>query len=224
MRKILTIIIIACTVCFSFSQEGGQKNARYTIRGNVGIPRPVSSKMFRTSFAAIYEANLSVNLRLFDNFYAGVGYQNTFFRNNKFLKQQYFNTSIPYTTSLSGQGIFVRLGYDKFLSDVAYVSYSVNSGIMLARYADVNPDTSVANMPYGSLKFTAPYIQPEVAVNFIAEKRLSFSIMLSYTTMLYNFDPKSPRFNQFEKINKASNNYFMSWINIGFGVNVLLGK
>jgi hypothetical protein len=67
-------------------------------------------------------------------------------------------------------------------------------------------------------------LQPEIAVNFLTDRRLSFSIILSYTTLFYFYDPKAPRFNQFEEINDLSNKAVMGWINIGFGFNILINK
>src|SRR4051812_37762720 len=137
MRKTFVLICIALSLS-GVSQKADQRNALVTIRGNVGIPKPITSKMFRTSFAGLYEANLSINLRLFDNFYAGIGYQNTHFQNNKFLKQQLYNTSVSYNTRLLGHGAFLRLGYDQFFSEKGYMSYSLNSGLMLCNYLNVN--------------------------------------------------------------------------------------
>lgn len=226
MRKILVLILV-CVSAFCFSQSK-KKNALYTIRGNIGISRPISSSAFRNCFAGVYEGNLSLNLRVVDKFYLGIGYQSNLFQNSKFLKEKFYinskQTSVSYNTSLVGNSGFIKLGYDKFFSDKGYISYSINTGLMFAHYADVNADTTSYNQPYGALKFSAPYVQPEISFNFIAETRLSFSIMLSYTTLFYDFDPKAPRFNHFTEINTKSNNYFMSWFNIGFGFNVLLGK
>ena len=223
MKKFL-VIFCACLTIFSFSQKEGQENALFTIRGNIGIPRVISSEMFRTSFAGLYETNLSFNIKLFKNFFVGVGYQNTQFQNNKFLKFQYFNASIPYNTRLLCNGTFIKLGYDNFFSEKGYTSFNLNSGLMLNNYFNVNADTSNANKPFVLKEFSAPYVQPEVSVNFIVEKHLSFSIMLSYTTLFYRFDPKAPRFAQFQDIKGTSNNYFMGWMNIGFGFHILLDK
>ncbi|MBA2612505.1 MAG: hypothetical protein H0U95_11070 [Bacteroidetes bacterium] len=223
MKRVLSALIL-CFSLFGFSQKEGQENALFTIRGNIGIPRVIGSQMFRTSFAGLYEGNLSLNVRLFGNFFVGAGYQNTQFQNNKFLKFQYFNASIPYNTRLLSSGAFIKLGYDKFFSDKGYATFSLNSGIMLNNYFNVNADTSLANRPYGPTGFSAPYIQPETSLNFIVEKRLAFSIMLSYTTMFYKYDPKSPRFAHFQEVKDSRNRYFMNWINIGFGFTVLLDK
>ena len=102
------------------------------------------------------------------------------------------------------------------------MSYCLNSGFMQCNYSNVNLDTNINNKPFGKLIFSAPYIQPEVSANFIVDNTISFSIMLSYTTLFSNFDPKAPRFNHFEEVKKTSNKYYMSWLNIGFGFNVLI--
>jgi hypothetical protein len=223
MKRLLSVLII-CSSLLTFSQKEGQENALFTIRGNIGIPRVVGSQMFRTCFAGLYEGNLSLNVRLFSNFFVGVGYQNTQFQNNKFLKFQYFNASIPYNTRLLCNGTFVKLGYDKFFSDKGYATFSLNSGLMLNNYFNVNADTALSNRPYGILDFSAPYFQPEVSINFIVEKHLAFSIMLSHTTMVSKFDPKAPRFAHFQEVKDAKNGSFMNWINIGFGFTILLDK
>lgn len=203
-----------------------KQNAPYTIRGNIGIPRTVSSQMFRTCFNGVYEGNLSFNARLFGGFFAGIGYQNTHFQNNKFLQFKYFNANVPYNTRIMAHTGFVKIGVDKFYSESGYMSYSLNSGFILANYMNVNADTSRLNRPYGPLSFSAPYVQPEISVNFIVDekKQLALSIMLAYTTVFANFDPKAPRFNHFEEVSKKNNRYVMSWFNIGFGFTVLINK
>jgi len=227
MKK-LTVILFLLTSFQGLSQRGEQKNALFTIRGNVGIPKIVSSKMFRTSFAGIYEANLSVNVRLFSNAYFGVGYQNTQFQNNKFLTQQTYNNGtivVSYNTRLLCHGLFLKLGYDKFFSEKkGYFSYSINAGYLLSGYNNVNSDTSYYNQPYPSKKIRALYIQPEVSANFIVDEKMSFSLMLGYTSLFNRFDARAPRFNQFQEIRTESNKYLMAWLNFGVGFNVLINK
>jgi hypothetical protein len=221
MRQISLVILLSLSL-LSFSQKGEQRNALFTIRGNIGIPKAVSSQMFRTCFAGLYEANLSANLRMFDNFYVGVGYQNSHFQNNKFLKQQLFNNLVSYNTRCVSNGAFMRLGYDKFFSDKGYFGYALNAGYAMCSYLNINQDSSLLNRPYGPERFNAMYVQPEISANFIVDKTLAFSFFFSYTTQFSKFNPRSPRFNQFEQVKKTSNNYVMSWINIGIGFTVLI--
>lgn len=206
------------------AQKIDKQNARFTLRGNVGIPRAISSSMYRTAFSGLYEGNLSFNMRVAGNFYAGLGYQNSHFQNDKdIFRFEYFKVTIPYNTRLNHHCGFLKLGYDKFFSQTGYVSYALNSGLMFSEYLNVNEDTSAKNRPYGEKKFTAPYIQPELSANFIVNEKqnLAFSFMISYTTHFASFNPKSPRFNQFEQISGRQNRYIMSWLTIGFSFHIL---
>ncbi|MBI2723226.1 MAG: hypothetical protein HYX39_13715 [Bacteroidetes bacterium] len=227
MRKFLSIFCLLLAITFLGQDNFANKqNALVTIRGNIGIPRTVSSQMFRTCFAGVYETNLSVNIRIAGNFFVGMGYQNSYFQNNKFLKFKYFNASIPYNTRIAQHAGFIKLGTDKFFSPTGYMSYSLNAGLLQLNYTNVNADTNKLNRPYGFTKFISPYVQPEMSVNFIVDEKqtMSLSIILSYTTLFSHFDPKAPRFNQFEEINGKKNNYYMTWFNIGFGFTVLINK
>lgn len=227
MRKIISVFLLFFTfTIYSQDKVLNKENALVTIRGNVGIPRPISSQMFRTCFAGVYETNLSVNVRIAGNFFIGLGYQNSHFQNNKFLKFKYFQASIPYNTRFIGHGGFIKLGTDKFFSPTGYMSYSLNTGLLQMSYANVNADTNKLNKPYGFITQISPFIQPEMSVNFIVDEKqtMSLSIMISYTTLFSKYDPKAPRFNHFEEVNSKKNNYYMGWFNLGFGFTVLINR
>ncbi|MBL7917470.1 MAG: hypothetical protein JNM96_03675 [Bacteroidia bacterium] len=209
---------------FSQNRTIDKDNKPFIIRGTIGIPKSISSNQFRTSFNGLYEGSLSVNFKLFNNTYIGVGYQSVNFQNNKFLKYKVFAASVPYNTHLIGNNPFVHLGFDKFYKSNFYMHYAINYGFMLGQFTNVNEDTTAYNKPFGSKKFTAQFVQPEVSANFIVEENLGFCVYLAYSTLFSKYDPKSPRFNQFEEVRDKSNNYYMSWVTFGFGFNVLLGK
>ena len=225
MRNLLVLIILFTSV-ICFSQDIKPKGALLNIRGNVGIVRPITSAAFSTCFAGVYEANLSVSVRAFDHFYVGLGYESIYFQSSKFLQQQVtYTASVPYNTNCIGNGGFIRLCYERYFSPKMYMSYALNAGYLDCYYNHVDKsDTTHYNVPFGSLNFSAPYLQPEASINFIAEPRLSFSVLLSYSVLLTHFDPKAPRLNAFDQIRNAGNKFPISWINFGFGFNVLIGK
>jgi hypothetical protein len=234
MGKTSSVFFLLFLCFFSFAQKT-KENPRLTIRGVIGIPRSTGSMMFRQSFSGIYEANLTVCMKAGKNFFIGAGYQNALFKNVKSIGQIRYNYGTsgqvlltPYNTQIIEHSALLKFGYEHYTGDIVYVSYSLNSGLMFGQYTGVLPDTSEANRPYGPTKFAAPFVQPEIAINFLSGEgqKLSFSILLSYTTLFYKYDPKSPRFNHFATppIYIKSNRYFMNWINIGLGFNILPGK
>ena len=224
----LKFLLLSVTVGLSlFGQKVEKNNPLFTIRGSVGIPRTTGTQMFRHSFTGIYEANLALALRIGDKFYAGVGYQNALFKNQKtFVLIPTQSGSISYNTQIIEHSGFVKMGYDHFVNETVYLSFAANSGLMFCKYTNIELDTNAANRPPGLTEFYAPYVQPEFSVHFMGgeEQRLSFSLLLSYTTLFYKFDPKAPRFNHLDSpdIRNKRNNYFMNWINIGLGFNILI--
>jgi hypothetical protein len=232
--KIALILFLVPNLFFGQEETPGinvkRDNARFVIKMVAGIPKPITSSLFRKSFNGFYDMGISGNFRTVGNVYFGIGYQNIFFKNNSYLKQQVFNASIPYDTRLLSDCPFVVLSYDKFLKERSYVSYGIHYGYIIARYTNINFDTSLANKPFVARDFAAQYIKPEVSFNFIDSDNpwVSFAVSIAYTTVLYKYDPKAPHFNHFE-IEDANgraypNRYYMSWLTVGFGVNVLLGR
>ncbi|PBQ30703.1 hypothetical protein CNR22_02580 [Sphingobacteriaceae bacterium] len=226
MRKTLLLLSLLFPLLV-LSQARDKRSAPFTVRYNIGIQKSVSSQKFRTSFNGVLESNLSFNARLFSTFFVGVGYQYTHFQNNKevFVYYQAPNTgaSLSYNVRMVGNAGFVKLGYDKFF-ERGFATFALNTGYSIVQYNNVVQDSAEANRPFERAGFNAPFVQPEISVSFIADRSLTFSLMVAYTTMLYKFDPKAPRFNAIAQVQDKSNNYFMSWINIGFGCTVLLGK
>ncbi|MBS1651867.1 MAG: hypothetical protein JSU07_07660 [Bacteroidetes bacterium] len=228
MLKIFHLILFLIVVVFLPAQNTAPKkeNALFTIRGNAGIPRTISSSMFHGAFNGVYEGGLSINAKVFDNFFVGLGYENINFLNQQevFVYYRAGNGSLSYNTHLINNAGFIKLGYDKFFSQIGYMSYSLNAGLMYCKYTNVINDTNSKNAPYPAANFITPYLQPEMSVNFIVDQHLSFNIFLSYTTMLTKFDPKMPRFNQVDEVRSRGNNYLMSYFTFGFGFNILINK
>ena len=217
---------ILCLPTFFCGQETAveKENPPFIIKINAGIPRTISSQMFRKSFTGVYEGGISLNFKLLKNFYMGVGYLRTDLRNVDSLKFKVFNAKLPYNTHLIGSSPYVKLTFDKFYKKNIFVDYSISYGYMLVNYINVNEDTTAKNKPFVPQNFSSHFIQPEVSANFIIDDYIAFSLLLNYTTLFYKFDPKAPRFNQFELVNKKSNKYYMSWFTLALGINVLIGK
>lgn len=235
MRKLSLLLVLLLSMSL-LSQNRDKRSAPFTVRYNLGIPKTVSSQKFRTAFNGVLESNLSLNARIFSNFFVGLGYQYSHFQNNKEVFAYYrakdpkgnnTGATLSYNTRLVGNAGFIKLGYDQFF-EKGFATFALNSGFCLVNYKNVVNDTNskafAENFPFVGTTFNAPYLQPEISVSFMADRSLTFSLLLSYTTLFYKFDPKAPRFNGIDQLKDKSNNYFMTWFNIGFGCTVLLGK
>jgi hypothetical protein len=208
-------------------------NARFVIKLDVGVPKTITSTLFRKSFNGFYDASVSFNFRTIGNFYFGVGYENVFFKANSALRMKAVSNStitFPYDTRIQGDCPFTTLSYDRYFKENAYVTYGLSYGYILARYTSVFDDSSAANLPFIAKGFSAQFIKPSLCWNFIDRENpwISFKVMVAYTTLLYAYDPKAPRLAHLELANADSklysNRYFVSWLTVGFGLNFLIGK
>ncbi len=227
MRLFYFLLVLMLSL-FGVAQK--KENTAYTIRGAIGIPKTVSSRLFSSAFKGVVEGNLSVNAKVFKHFYVGLGYQGSFFENNKiiFVNQVSAKASIPYDTKLLLNSGFLKIGYDYFFSERGYVSTGLNIGYTSANYKNVLSDSSLSNQPFIGPQFSTPFVQPEFSINFLTDEDalVNFSILIAYNNLFYRFDPKAPRLAQFKPMSdfyqQNRNKYIMSWINIGFGFNVLI--
>ena len=93
MKYILSYLIF--NVClFSFAQEKAPELPRFAIRGNVSIPKVVSSQSFRNSFSGVMAGDLNITCKLVSNFFVGVGYAYTYYKPQKAFRDQNVNTNM----------------------------------------------------------------------------------------------------------------------------------
>lgn len=212
-----------------------KENSRFVIKVDAGVPKTITSTLFRKSFNGFYDASVSFNIRTAGNFYFGIGYQNVFFKANAALKMKTVTNStvaFSYDTRVLGNCPFATLSYDRWIKDNAYVTYGLSYGFIQAKYTSVFDDSSAKNMPFITKGFSAQYIRPSINWNFIDRDNpwISFKVFIAYTTVLYKYDPRAPRLAHLELGTNDnppklySNKYYMSWLTVGFGLNFLIGK
>ncbi len=223
---ILYFCLFIQLISFAQSTKIDKKNAAFTIRGSGGVPASFSSNMFKFGFKGVYEFDITVNYKLFDNFHIGLGYRQTLFKNNPkyftYYKDPRTTFTIPYDTRFQVQSFILNLGYDHFFTDKFYITYNIQSGIANSQFLKVIQDTSFYNRPYQPSDYQSPFIKAQGTFNFIVEPKLSFNFYFGYQSLLFNYDPRSSRMNQYEELRNKSNKQGIAWLSFGFGFNVLL--
>lgn len=213
MKHILTYILIISSL-FSFSQEETSGRApelpRFSVRGNVGIPKVTSSEAFRNSFSGVIAGDLSVNCKLFSNFFVGLGYGYVYYKPQKHFRDQFINTS------MQSQNAFIKLGYDHFFSETGFMTISLNTGYNYNKYQGIVYKNDSLKGKYPT-QFNSSYIEPMIGLYFIVDPNFAIGGHLSYN---YNFSQFNPAYSGFDKwfdYGRVKNNWNMSMITLGFG-------
>lgn len=220
MKKLVFLIFYLLGCIALHSQNDPYRNSPYSIRSTISIPNIVSSQAYRVSFRGVYDGNISLNRTLFSNFYAGVGYYNALF--NRARREEFDKNNLK--TRQQTHGGFLKLGYDYFFSERGYYSMSLNTGYAYNFYTGVSRALSDTILPATTNKFNSLFLTPELSANFLTGPKLCFGITLSYVTMLYKYNPRDSYMDGYLNYKKINNRHYMSWINIGFSIHVLIGK
>jgi hypothetical protein len=215
------IIAVLFLSLFSNAQQSKKLLPKVNIRGGCTIPRNTSSQAFRVSFLGLYDAGLSVNVRIFDNFVVGLGYNNAMFNCSSLFK------NIGLTTRLQVHDGLIRLGYDKFLTEKRFLSLSISTGYSYNNYTSVVAIQDSLNRKYPT-SFTGTFIRPEITINFLVEDNFAFGATLAYNYRMYYYDPALNAFDTYGNYDRSSSvfrinntNYKnrspMGWLSFGFG-------
>lgn len=221
MRKLKHILIIIFVLALEFSnaQEAQSVSApRVTTRFNCGIPKVTSSQLFRNSFTGVVFADANVNVKLFSNVFVGVGYTYSFLKTTPALS----NMGV-FTTMESQQG-YLKLGYDHYLSNNQFVSFSLNSGYGISQYKKINypNDSLIGRVP---TQFNSPFIEPQVGFYLLNDDGIALGINLGYNFNLYKYDSRAPVIDKWLTNNdKLSNKWNMSAIKLSLGIYYGFGK
>lgn len=209
MRALAIVILLFFCGCIK-AQEDQKPLPRFSVRANVSIPKVTSSKAFRTSFLGLYEANASFNVRLFSNFFIGVGYKNALFKS-----QSYFQQKNLYTKMQVHNG-FLRVGYDRFYAEHSFATFALNMGYNFNKYTNLNPKYDSLAHSYPA-QYSGPYLQPEIGLYFLVEDNFALGAHVGYNYNFSHFDPSLPYLDKWLDYSNISNSWNTSWINFGFG-------
>ncbi len=209
MKYILSYLILMSCL-FSFAQDKAPELPRFAIRGNIGIPKAVSSQSFRNSFSGVMTGDMNMTCKLTPKFFVGLGYSYTYYKSQKAFRDQNVNT---YMQSQNG---YLKLGIDHFFSDNGFATFSVNTGYNYNEYKGLKyrSDTLIGKYP---TKFSSAFVEPIIGLYFIADPNFAIGGHISYNYNFSQYNPTYPGFDRWFDYNKVKNNWNMSMITLGFG-------
>lgn len=209
MKFILSYLIIMCCLAV-FSQDKAPELPKFSVRGNVSIPKVVSSNAFRNSFSGVVCGDMNFNYKIASNFFIGTGYSYTYHKSQKVFRDKNLNAN------LQSQNAYVKLGFDKFFSDNGFATFSLNAGYNFNTYRGViyKSDSLIGKYP---TEFASAFVEPMIGLYFIVDPNFAIGGHISYSYNFSKFDPTYPGFDKYFEYSKVKNNWNMSMINLGFG-------
>lgn len=218
MKPIIVLFLLSFSLS-AFSQEDIKVTSlpKFSIRASVGIPKVASSKALRSSFSGVSSLDINVTYKLFDGFFAGVGYNYVYYKSQKHFREQFINTTMQM------QNGYLKIGYDHFFSDRGFATMSLNTGFGATQFSAIKykNDSLIGKYP---TRFTSSFIEPTVGLNFLVESNFAFGAYISYHYNFSQFNPAYAGFDKWLDYTHISNKWNTSLITVGFGFYYALGK
>lgn len=208
IKQFFSLIICFSLVTQAFAQDK-EPLPLFSIRGSCAIPKIIGSEAFRISFLGVYDAGLTLNLRLSKKVTVGIGYKNAMFNTTSFFKAK------DLSTKLYVHDAVVRFGFDHITGPKSFISLSVNGGYGVGQYQAVKAARDSLNGKYPT-QFGSIFLRPEFSANFLVEDNFAFGVYIAYNMMLTSYDPRLNTFDTYENFSKYKNKANMGWISFGF--------
>jgi hypothetical protein len=193
------------------------KESLFALRFSTTLPAPVSNAVLRTKFRGIYEMNMSFNMRLMDNFFAGFGFKSGLLGLNAIPSP---STGLDLNTKMQMYTGYLKLGYNKFHTENIFSTFALNVGYNSSFFTGV---VNVAS-PVLNKTFTSPLIEPEYSLNFAVEDNFSIGIFVSYNYMPTSFNPANIALQDVTSLAGLRTGSSTGIINFGFGFYYGMGK
>ena len=218
LKQIILFWILFCTVSYSMLLAQN-KLARFSFKGEGGIPTVLSSQAFKNTFVGEFQTGGQFVVRIFPKFYSGVGFNYALFKTSNNFQFRIGNVTLTHdfflrthnTNLILGAFLPVEVDKDKpnqFGSIELRIGYSYNKYTNVVLKVDSGKPTPLT-------EYYTTYIQPHFSYTFMVEENLGFGGFINYTMYFNTFNPSHASFDKYVDYTKWNNRFNISWITLG---------
>lgn len=170
-----------CLVLSAILSAKGQSMAiepKHTFNIELALPNSTMGKPFKDIMQGLVNVEPYYQYAFKNHIVVGAGLRYTYFTINQFKVPQ------PVKGGLHAAGAFVKVGWEKFLTERFALDLSVRGGYSQNFYATNRNDTLGIN----PLQVEAAYIQPTIGLILSADETSSYRLVLGYNIQGYRFN------------------------------------
>ena len=194
-----------------FSQVGDSVRVPFkaSFRNSFTIPHPLSNDAFKKSFVGIYDFTPSLNMFIYECFYAGLVYKNA-------LLTIPANKVPDVNIKMQVNNVGLKIGGDYYTSEKSFLSYGLNAGQNWTKFTSVV--SLIPNNHSDNNHFSSLYVEPEINMNFLVEGNFAIGVDLSCIIINKEFDPYAIFLNEHKGYEPSQLNGLMAYFDFGFNV------
>lgn len=212
--KLMLIFLMSFFTLVSSSQN---KLPRFSLKGEGGIQTSISSEAFRNTFVGEFQTGGQFVIRLFHQFYGGVGFNYALFKTSKNFQFRIGNVTLPSDFFMRAYCANFTIGY--FLpvevesnKPPQFGCIELRAGYSYNRFTNIPLNEKMGNPP---MEFRTNFIQPHFSYTFLVEENLGFGAHINYTLYTGFFNPSDGGLNYYADYSKWKNNFNISWMTLG---------
>lgn len=214
MKKYLSVIPALLLGLFL---NGQNKLPLFSFKGEGGIQTSLSSEAFRNTFLGEFQTGGQFVVRLFHQFYSGVGFNYALFKTSKNFQFRVGNVVVPSDFFLRAHNFNITIGYFLPVEVDAnkphqFGCIELRAGYGFNRFTNIPVNNSMGNLP---MEFNSAFLQPHFSYTFMVEENLGFGGYINYTLYTNTFNPKLAGLDYYVDYSKWKNNFNISWITLG---------
>ncbi|MGZ3865782.1 MAG: hypothetical protein ACXVC6_11340 [Bacteroidia bacterium] len=188
------------------------KESLLFINGIVTVPNVIANPGFRHTFKGIYEANMSLNLRIGSGLSIGVGMKNSLISTQERIQNLDMRMQL-YTA-------FVRFTYTKYHNERTHSTLGLNMGYNNSFYTHVVPLYS----PIISKEYSSLVMEPEYSINFVVGETFTIGLFASYAFYATPFEAAKIGMQDYSSASTQGNTKANGTLNVGFCFHIGMGK
>lgn len=186
---------------------------KFTYNIELGLPVAVANRPFDDIMQGLVSANSFVQYSFPFHLNVGAGIKYSYFVVNQFA------TTTPVHGGIHSGGGFVKVGYDKFVTDRFAIDLGVKVGYM-DNYILTDKNKENGTNP---VRIQSSLIEPVIGLILTADERNSYRLNIGYVIQGYGFQPKLLGVNSNENYNTDNFNNPTQYFYVGFGYTFYFG-
>jgi hypothetical protein len=180
---------------------------KHTFNVELGLPNGVSNEAFESMMQGLISAAPYYQFDFANHLTIGAGMRYSYFTVNE------FRVPLPVNGGVHSVGGFLKLGWQKFHSEIFATDISVKLGYM-QQYFKTDRNDSLGLNP---LKVNCFYIEPSFGLILMADEQNSYRFFASYGWSGFGFEPSMLGLESWGGIDPAESKKLTGALIIGFG-------
>ena len=210
MKKAFSILLLFTISLVSFGQDFQPKGS---LKTEVAIPVIIQNKALKKTQQGLINYSLYYQ-HAFKGFTIGAGARYNYFNVNEFSLVERIRGGLHQV------GGFVKLGYERFITDRLSIDAGVRGGY-LQMYSKNTFTDSILGKAYQSKTW---FVEPIVHVSYLASEASAFFFHIGYNIQFFHYTPDFLSLNEITPYTAADNAKFAQYITFGFGYSYFFGR